>query len=527
MKAALYARFSTEKQRELSIDDQIRVCRDLCRRDGFEVVGIYKDQAISGGTHQRPGYQALLAAARAGQFQVIVSEDLKRLWRSQPEQAPRLAELSDIGVHVVTCSGLDSRSESFPIVAPLLGAFAELDRKEAAYRTKRGLTGNATRGEPTGGKAYGYRRADKGLEIDPDQAVIIRELFEKYAAGHSPLALARDLNAREIPAPGASWSRVERRRDGSWMPSAILAILGNDRYTGRIVWNRSRWIRSARDSKKRRRVPNPESEWIVRIDESQRIVSGHLWQAVKDRQAVAHRRVGERISQGWHRTNAGRLGRQPQYPLSGLLRCKCGSTLTMRDARSYQCAGSLAGACDSRHAVRRDVATRAILAGTQDALLKSEIVSEIATRVRRALAKPLPKRDFAAERARLKREIDNLVSAIADGGLQSSSALAQRLRSAEDSLRALNQESEKTGPISPARLLTGLEGRIRARIADLASIVQASPERARMILTQTVGDRIEVVFDPQKGHLVAELEIDSGRLLVGDGRLPESLVAGA
>ena len=141
MKAALYARFSTEKQRELSIDDQIRVCRDLCRRDGFEVVGIYKDQAISGGTHQRPGYQALLAAARAGQFQVIVAEDLKRLWRSQPEQAPRLAELSDIGVHVVTCSGLDSRSESFPIVAPLLGAFAELHRKEAAYRTKRGAPG--------------------------------------------------------------------------------------------------------------------------------------------------------------------------------------------------------------------------------------------------------------------------------------------------------------------------------------------------------------------------------------------------
>ena len=64
MRAALYARFSTDKQRDTSIDDQMRECERVARAAGLEVVARYEDKGISGGTAARPGYQALLAAAR-------------------------------------------------------------------------------------------------------------------------------------------------------------------------------------------------------------------------------------------------------------------------------------------------------------------------------------------------------------------------------------------------------------------------------------------------------------------------------
>jgi site-specific DNA recombinase len=111
MKAALYARYSTAGQSGASIEDQHRVCTRLAERHGLDVVARFSDAAISGGTAERPGYQALLSAARRHEFDVIVAEDTSRLWRNLAEQAPRLAELSDLGVHVVT-HDLDTRIES-------------------------------------------------------------------------------------------------------------------------------------------------------------------------------------------------------------------------------------------------------------------------------------------------------------------------------------------------------------------------------------------------------------------------------
>jgi DNA invertase Pin-like site-specific DNA recombinase len=75
VRAALYARFSTDKQSGSSIPDQLRVCERLAVTHGFNAVSHFSDAAISGGTTQRPGYQSMLDAARRGEFDVIVAED--------------------------------------------------------------------------------------------------------------------------------------------------------------------------------------------------------------------------------------------------------------------------------------------------------------------------------------------------------------------------------------------------------------------------------------------------------------------
>ncbi|MGH9644842.1 MAG: recombinase family protein, partial [Terriglobales bacterium] len=146
MKAALYARYSTDKQSGASIEDQLRVCARLAERNGFRVVARFSDAAISGGTTSRPGYQDLLAAARRGEFDIIVAEDSSRLWRNLAEQSPRLAELQDLGVHVVTAD-LDTRTDSADIMGAVTGAMAQQYRKEIGRRTRRGLEGLARSGK--------------------------------------------------------------------------------------------------------------------------------------------------------------------------------------------------------------------------------------------------------------------------------------------------------------------------------------------------------------------------------------------
>jgi site-specific DNA recombinase len=144
MRAAIYARFSTDKQRDASIEDQNRECERVAKASGFEVVARFADKGISGGTHQRPGYQAMAEAARGELFDVIISEDISRLWRNRKEYGNRSTEFEDNGKHVVTCVGDDARRDGWMIVTIKL-AMAEQQRKEASYRTRRGLEGNARR----------------------------------------------------------------------------------------------------------------------------------------------------------------------------------------------------------------------------------------------------------------------------------------------------------------------------------------------------------------------------------------------
>jgi site-specific DNA recombinase len=243
MKAALYARFSTEKQSESSIADQFRVCERLAERHDLRVVARFSDAAISGGTTGRPGYQSLLAAARKHEFDVIVAEDTSRLWRNMAEQAPRLAELTDLGIHVIT-HDLDTRVESAGMLGAVLGASSEAYRREIGRRTRRGLEGRARAGKSAGGHSYGYIPAATSgtgqIEIDETEAAVVRRIFALYADGEMPRAIADLLNRERVPSPGASWKRTERRQRG-WVASALngdgkgTGILHNRMYRGELM----------------------------------------------------------------------------------------------------------------------------------------------------------------------------------------------------------------------------------------------------------------------------------------------------
>ena len=94
MRAAIYARYSSDHQREASIEDQVRQCRARIEQEGWILSEIYSDAAISGATTLRPGYQSMLEGARKGEIDVIVAEALDRLSRDQENVAGLYKQLS-------------------------------------------------------------------------------------------------------------------------------------------------------------------------------------------------------------------------------------------------------------------------------------------------------------------------------------------------------------------------------------------------------------------------------------------------
>src|SRR3972149_1212718 len=158
MRAALYARYSSDKQREATIEDQFRNCLRLAEREDWQIIHKYTDEALSGAKINRPGYQALLEAAKRKEFDVIVVDEVSRLWRDQEEQWKAVKRLEYQQVHIRGVNdGVNTLSEGFGLLLSIRGAINEEARREIAKRTHRGLTGQAMQGNNAGGKSYGYR----------------------------------------------------------------------------------------------------------------------------------------------------------------------------------------------------------------------------------------------------------------------------------------------------------------------------------------------------------------------------------
>ena len=151
--AAIYARYSTDKQKDTSVEDQIRLCRRLCEQKGWQVTEVFTDHALSGKNTLRPGYQRLLQAAECGQIAIIVAESQNRLSRDMADSATLLKRMSFFGVKIHTAS----ENELDDMKVGVSGLVSTMFLKDLAQKTRRGLEGRIARGKSAGGIAYGYR----------------------------------------------------------------------------------------------------------------------------------------------------------------------------------------------------------------------------------------------------------------------------------------------------------------------------------------------------------------------------------
>ena len=330
MRVALYARYSSDNQREASIEDQFRICREQAKREKWKVVGTYKDAGISGASMiLRPGIQSLIQDAQVGQFDMVLAEALDRISRDQADVATFFKHLQFAGVPIVTLA----EGEISELHVGLKGTMNALFLKDLAAKTHRGLRGRVQKGKSGGGLCYGYKvvkqldargkpiRGDR--EIDGAEANIVRRVFREFASGIGPRTIARTLNEEGIPGPnGKPWGDTTIRGH----VKRGTGLINNELYIGRLIWNRLRYIKDPSTGKRVSRI-NPKSEWLVREVPELRIVDDQLWQAVRKRQseiAEKYENVTEAVRKH-HKKNQLNGKRRPQSLLSGLVFCgRCG-----------------------------------------------------------------------------------------------------------------------------------------------------------------------------------------------------------
>jgi len=281
----VYARYSTDLQREDSIEDQVEVCRRVIDRNGWSFGTVYHDRAMSGSSRFRPSYQQLLADAEQGRFDIVVCEALDRLGRKLSDIADLFDRLSfnGIKVHTVTTGQITA------LHIGMLGTMSQLFIADLREKTWRGQLGRARKGRIPGGRAFGYEvvaasgneAPEGGLRrINPGEASVVLRIFEEYAGGRSPRDIAKDLNAEGVPGPeGRLWGDTTIRGQ----VGRGTGILNNTLYIGRLEWNRVAYVKNPSTGKRIARVNESAAREVVAVSEL-RIVDDTLWDRAKQRQ---------------------------------------------------------------------------------------------------------------------------------------------------------------------------------------------------------------------------------------------------
>ena len=473
VRCAIYARYSSDQQRQASIEDQIRNCRESVVSRGWQILDQYmfSDFAVTGTAGDRDGLQGLLkhASVKNPPFDYVVVDDASRLARDVAVSLETIRKLELHGVHVyAVAQNLDSSRDDAEDFFVFNAVFDSRLVREIRYKTHRGLTGQALLGRATGGKVLGYQtkailgdRVDAhgvpipvGYDyvIDPDEAKIVERIFRLFAEGGIGLrSIAVLLNREGVPSPRAG----SKHRHGGWSYTTIRAILRNERYVGHFVWNKTQW-KKVPGEKKRRCVARPVSEWRTAELPHLAIIDPALWAKTQDRIQHVRESFGERTKGRFVRP-ANRAAAGSRYLLSGLLRCGvCGGNMSVtggdkngKDGRRYACSQHSSkgpAVCANSLSIRTTVADEVIASEIRDRLATPQKLEEAAEIMREELAaalKEIPDQEGEVRDALAKvdNEIGNFVRAIA-GGIDASS-VAEALKAAEAKRDELRDELAK------------------------------------------------------------------------------------
>ena len=504
MKVAIYARYSSDNQRDAPIADQLRVCRAFAERQGWSICEEYTDHAVSGATLLRAGFQALMRDALNHRFNVVLAEALDRFSRDQEDTAGLFKRLTFAGVNIVTLAEGDITH----LHIGFKGTMNALFLKDLAEKTHRGLRGRIEDGKSAGGLSYGYRvvkTLNAGTvttgerEIDPEQAAVVERVFRDFVAGVSPEAIVKALNREGVAGPFG----------GSWSPSTIhgnakrgTGILNNELYVGRMVWNRLRYVRDPDTGKRVSRL-NPANEWISKSVPALRIINNELWDGAKERQKATRRAV----------TDGGNIGRarRPQYLFSGLTKCGvCGSGFIMASANRLSCfGGRYKGICDNRLTIRRDDVEARVLKALQEKLLNQELFEDFCeefTREMNRLRMEQRASMTSAKRevARIGTRIKKLLNLMLDDEIAVDEAKVEM--KALDGRRKELEAQLKTADEPPALLHPEMARIYRAKVTELARALQESESRSEA--TEALRGLVDaIVLTPDQGGETLQIEL--------------------
>ena len=408
--AVAYARYSSAGQRDVSIEQQLADIRAFAQREGYTIVHEYADHARSGfkDVSARTQFQSMIASAESGGFDTIIAWKVDRFGRNREDSAIYKGKLRRFGVRVLYAMEPIPEGSAGVLLEGMLEATAEWYSRQLSENVTRGMTDNATKCLYNGTRVLGYVRGSDGrYAIQPDEAGVIRHIFNQYVSGLSAARICADLNAR-----GLTTSRGKR-----WQPESLLRVISNERYTGVYIWGSIR-------------VPDGMPAIIERsvFEEAQRM----------------KQKTGRHVEQ-----NA------VDYLLTGKAFCgHCGAAMIGDSGTSKTGARHFYYTCQSRKArkgctkksLQKDCLEGAAVDYVLDYVLSDSQIEKTADAVMALQAEELKSSPLAAmeaERAEVLRQIENINNAIAAGVWSSSTvqklkeleANAENLRISCDTLR--------------------------------------------------------------------------------------------
>ena len=228
MNGVIYARFSSDHQREESIEGQIRICKEYASKNGITIINEYIDRAISGKTDKRPSFQKMIADSDTKLFQVVIVYALDRFARNGKQSAIYENMLNLNGVQLHSATENITGSPSSIILKSMLQGMAEYYSAELATKITRGMTENALKGKWTSGTIpFGYTRdKERHLIPHPINSPYVKDIFNMFVQGYKFVEIAEYLNGRGI----------RTATGGKWNKGSFHRMLVNKVYIGQYSW---------------------------------------------------------------------------------------------------------------------------------------------------------------------------------------------------------------------------------------------------------------------------------------------------
>lgn len=229
-KVAAYARVSMETERlHHSLSSQISYYSELIQKNPeWEYVGIYTDEAITGTiAKKRDEFQRLIADCETGKIDIVLTKSISRFARNTVDLLKTVRHLKELGISVrFEKENIDSLSGDGEVMLTLLASFAQSESESISTNVKWGVRKRMEQGTPNGHfRVYGYRWEDDQLVIVPEEAVIVKHIYQNFLDGKSLLETEREFAAEGITT-----------RDGCrWVDSNIKVVLSNITYTGNML----------------------------------------------------------------------------------------------------------------------------------------------------------------------------------------------------------------------------------------------------------------------------------------------------
>lgn len=225
--AVIYARYSSERQTEQSIEGQLRVCHEYAERNDITIIDTYIDRAMTGTNDKRTDFQRMLKDSNKKAWDYVLVYKIDRFGRNKYELAMNKHTLKLNGIKLISAMENIPETPEGIILESLLEGMAEYYSAELSQKVKRGMNETRQKGNFTGGYLpYGYKKDGKKVVIDEDQAEIVRYIYEQYAKNVYVKDIIEDLTSKGIYCRG-----------NPFLKNAVHRILKNEKYSGVYHYN--------------------------------------------------------------------------------------------------------------------------------------------------------------------------------------------------------------------------------------------------------------------------------------------------